>query len=228
MAPEAVVPKKYSFRQRYTKHNYSLVGGDLDDESEEDDDEPVTPAMTAAAAAGLDARALSLMEERDFAHITKGGSGKTAQYLSVRCAHNSQIGSLVPGQTTRDDIKNQNVQRKTSSPPFFFFFPFLLAISTLALLPFSLSLSKRTTRTTTTTTTTATTRTGITSFRCGRRTEGWCSRLRRACPASPWTPPTWFTKPTPGSSNTEASTTVPFRWERGGGNVSMLRRVTMR
>lgn len=122
MAPEAVVPKKYSFRQRYTKHNYSLVGGDLDDESEEDDDEPVTPAMTAAAAAGLDARALSLMEERDFAHITKGGSGKTAQYLSVRCAHNSQIGSLVPGQTTRDDIKNQNVQRKTSSPPHFFFF----------------------------------------------------------------------------------------------------------
>lgn len=123
MAPEAAVPKKYSFRQRYTKHNYSLVGGDLDDESEEDDDEPVTPAMTAAAAAGLDARALSLMEERDFAHITKGGSGKTAQYLSVRCAHNSQIGSLTPRQTTRDDNnKETNCQEENLFSPSFLFF----------------------------------------------------------------------------------------------------------
>ena len=85
MAPEAAAPKKYAFRQRYTKHNYSLLEGDADEE-ESDDDEVVTPAMTAATAAGLDASVMSLMEERDFAHVTKGGSGKTAQYLSVRCA----------------------------------------------------------------------------------------------------------------------------------------------
>ena len=86
MAPEAAAPKKYAFRQRYTKHNYSLLEGDADEDESDEDDEVVTPAMTAAAAAGLDASVLSLMEERDFAHVTKGGSGKTAQYLSVRCA----------------------------------------------------------------------------------------------------------------------------------------------
>ena len=72
----------YAFRQRFVKLNYSLLGADVSDEEEED--EAVTPAMAAAASAGLDARVLSHMEERDFAHLTKGGSGKTSQYLSVR------------------------------------------------------------------------------------------------------------------------------------------------
>ena len=96
-------PKKYAFRQRHTKHNYSLIGAELSD----DDDVlgPVTPAQRSAAAAGLDARALSHMEERDFAHVTKGGAGKIAQYLSVRCATSTRGGgrrggtppSIVPG-----------------------------------------------------------------------------------------------------------------------------------
>ena len=56
-------------------------------ESEEDeDDAPVTPSARAAAGAGLDARVLSNMEERDFAHVTEAGADKTQQYLSVRCA----------------------------------------------------------------------------------------------------------------------------------------------
>ena len=84
-------PKKYAFRQRHTKHNYSLIGAEL---SDDDDDVlgPVTPAQRSAAAAGLDARALSHMEERDFAHVTKGGAGKIAQYLSVRCATSTRGG----------------------------------------------------------------------------------------------------------------------------------------
>lgn len=81
MAPEAV--KKYAFRRRFQKHNYSLLGAELSDEDEED--APVTPAGLAAAAAGLDAAALSHVEERDFAHITKGGDDATALYLSLRC-----------------------------------------------------------------------------------------------------------------------------------------------
>ena len=32
------------------------------------------------------------MEERDFAHVTKGGAGKIAQYLSVRCATSTRGG----------------------------------------------------------------------------------------------------------------------------------------
>ena len=84
-------PKKYAFRKRHTKHNYSLIGAEL---SDDDDvfDGPVTPAQRSAAAAGLDARALSHMEERDFAHVTKGGAGKIAQYLSVRCATSTRGG----------------------------------------------------------------------------------------------------------------------------------------
>ena len=66
--------KKYAFRRRLEKHNYSLLGAELSDSDA--DDSPVTPAMEAAAAAGLDASALSPMEERDFAHVTRGRRGK--------------------------------------------------------------------------------------------------------------------------------------------------------
>ena len=74
--------KKYAFRRRLEKHNYSLLGAELSDSDA--DDSPVTPTMEAAAAAGLDASALSHMEERDFAHVTRGGAERIAQYLSVR------------------------------------------------------------------------------------------------------------------------------------------------
>ena len=89
-------PKRYAFRQRYTKHNYSLLGAELPDEEEEEEEaEGVTPAMTAAAAAGLDARAMSHMEERDFERVTRGGAGKIAQYLSVRCEAASSRPAIV-------------------------------------------------------------------------------------------------------------------------------------
>ena len=109
--------KKYAFRRRLEKHNYSLLGAELSDS--DDDDEPVTPAMTAAAAAGLDARALSHMEERDFAHVTKGGSGKTAQYLSVRCVFSSvsrAIDRLVFGHA-EDPIRALRASRAVAHPP---------------------------------------------------------------------------------------------------------------
>ena len=69
----ASAAKKYAFRRRFDKHNYSLIGAELSDDDE--DDRPVTEAMTAAAEAGLDAAALSHMEERDFNHVVKGGGG---------------------------------------------------------------------------------------------------------------------------------------------------------
>ena len=109
--------KKYAFRRRLEKHNYSLLGAELSDS--DDDDEPVTPAMTAAAAAGLDARALSHMEERDFAHVTKGGSGMTAQYLSVRCVFSSvsrAIDRLVFGHA-EDPIRALRASRAVAHPP---------------------------------------------------------------------------------------------------------------
>ena len=54
MAPDATTAtvKKYGFRQRFVKHDYSLLGADVSDEEEEEENEAVTPAMTAAAAAG--------------------------------------------------------------------------------------------------------------------------------------------------------------------------------
>ena len=81
-APMASAAKKYAFRRRFDKHNYSLIGAELSDDDE--DDGPVTEAMTAAAEAGLDAAALSHMEERDFNHVVKGGPARIAEYLGVR------------------------------------------------------------------------------------------------------------------------------------------------
>ena len=78
----ASAAKKYAFRRRFDKHNYSLIGAELSDDDE--DDGPVTEAMTAAAEAGLDAAALSHMEERDFNHVVKGGPARIAEYLGVR------------------------------------------------------------------------------------------------------------------------------------------------
>ena len=78
----ASAAKKYAFRRRFEKHNYSLIGAELSDD--DDDDGPVTESMTAAAEAGLDAAALSHMEERDFKHVVKGGPAKIAEYLGVR------------------------------------------------------------------------------------------------------------------------------------------------
>jgi hypothetical protein len=106
-------------RQRYTKHNYSLLGAEIDPESDEDnDDETITPSMTAAAAAGLDAAVLSLLEERDFAHVTKGGSGRTAQLLSVRCAPSTRHG--IDHRTPTKIVSKQK--------PHFFFLPFFFSI----------------------------------------------------------------------------------------------------
>ena len=80
--PMASAARKYAFRRRFEKHNYSLIGAELSDD--DDDDGPVTDAMIAAAEAGLDAGALSHMEERDFKHVVTGGPARIAEYLGVR------------------------------------------------------------------------------------------------------------------------------------------------
>jgi hypothetical protein len=98
----ASAAKKYAFRRRFDKHNYSLIGAELSDDDE--DDGPVTEAMTAAAEAGLDAAALSHMEERDFNHVVKGGPARIAEYLGVRnhILTRWRVASTGPGPTDGD------------------------------------------------------------------------------------------------------------------------------
>ena len=100
----ASAAKKYAFRRRFEKHNYSLIGAELSDE--DDDDGPVTDAMTAAAEAGLDAGALSHMEERDFKHVVMGGPARIAEYLGVRnhilTRWNRRVDDASESSATRD------------------------------------------------------------------------------------------------------------------------------
>ena len=72
--------KKYAFRRRLEKHNYSCWAPSSATRRRRDAGDP----GDGAPAAGLDASALSHMEERDFAHVTRAGAERIAQYLSVR------------------------------------------------------------------------------------------------------------------------------------------------